>query len=189
MSTNDSSARYDKDFKPTLVNLYQAGGRTQAALCREYGIALMTLNCWLKQYSTVETENGKVFTAKQVKEVQKRMAQLEEENLIQKSHCHLHATVEQGLEAVHKPGFQHDIKLLCKILGVNTSPFLQPTYKACSYLAPTDEKKERQPPWLLFLFFIFLQIFIFPAASFFLPYLINQGVHQKDSKGYGSRHL
>lgn len=30
----------------------------------------------------VETEDGNVLTAKQIKEMQKRMAQLEEENLI-----------------------------------------------------------------------------------------------------------
>ena len=32
----------------------------------------------------VETEDGNVLTAKQIKEMQKRMAQLEEENLILK---------------------------------------------------------------------------------------------------------
>lgn len=54
MSTNNRSTRYDEDFQHTLVNLYQSGGKTQAALCREYGIAPMTLNRWIKQYSTVE---------------------------------------------------------------------------------------------------------------------------------------
>ena len=34
--------------------------------------------------STVETDDGEVLTAKQVKELQKRMAQLEEENQILK---------------------------------------------------------------------------------------------------------
>lgn len=31
--------------------------------------------------TSIETDDGEVFTAKQVKELQKRMAQLEEENL------------------------------------------------------------------------------------------------------------
>ena len=84
MSTNNHGTRYDDDFKRTLVNLYQSGGKTQAALCREYGISPMSLNRWIKQYSTVEIDDGKVLTAKQVKELQKRMAQLEEENLILK---------------------------------------------------------------------------------------------------------
>ena len=33
MSTNKTGNRYDEDFKRTLVNLYQSGGKSQAALC------------------------------------------------------------------------------------------------------------------------------------------------------------
>ena len=44
----------------------------------------MTLSRWIKQYSTVETDDGEILTAKQVKELQKRNAQLEEELLILK---------------------------------------------------------------------------------------------------------
>ena len=84
MSTNKRGTRYDEDFKRTLVNLYQSGGKTQAALCKEYGVSQTALTRWIKQYSTVETDNGEVMTAKQVKELQRRLAQLEEENLILK---------------------------------------------------------------------------------------------------------
>ena len=84
MSTKNRGTRYDEDFKRTLVNLYQSGGKTQASLCKEYGIASMTLSRWIKQYSTVETDDGEILTAKQVKELQKRNAQLEEELLILK---------------------------------------------------------------------------------------------------------
>lgn len=38
----------------------------------------------MKQYSTVEIDDGEVLTAKQVKELQKRNTQLEKENLILK---------------------------------------------------------------------------------------------------------
>ena len=68
--------RYDEDFKKSLVALYQ-NGKTQTALCKEYGR-------WVKQYSTVETDDGDILTAKEVQEMRKRMAQLEEENLILK---------------------------------------------------------------------------------------------------------
>ena len=84
MSTNKRGTRYDEDFKRTLVNLYQSGGKTQATLCKEYGGSQTALTRWIKQYSTVETDNGEVMTAKQVKELQRRLAQLEEENLILK---------------------------------------------------------------------------------------------------------
>ena len=75
--------RYDEDFKKTLVALCN-NGRSQASVCQEYGVGPNTLGRWIKQYSTVETEDGDVLTAKQVKELQKRMAQLEEENQILK---------------------------------------------------------------------------------------------------------
>ena len=38
----------------------------------------------MKQHSEIKTEDGDVFTAKQIKELQKRNAQLEEENQILK---------------------------------------------------------------------------------------------------------
>ena len=43
------------------------------------GISLTTLSRWIKHYSTVETDDDEVLTAKQVKVLQKRNAQLEEE--------------------------------------------------------------------------------------------------------------
>ena len=75
--------RYDEDFKKSLVALYH-NGRTQSALCKEYGVSPTALSKWIKQYSTVETEDGDILTVKQIKDMQKRMAQLEEENLILK---------------------------------------------------------------------------------------------------------
>ena len=84
MSKNNRGTRYSEEFKRTLVNLYQNGNKSQSALCQEYGISITALSRWIKQYSTVETDEGEVLTARQVKELQKRMAQLEEENLILK---------------------------------------------------------------------------------------------------------
>lgn len=84
MSTNKQGTRYDEEFKRTIVNLYQNVGKSQAALCKEYGVSQTALTRWIKQYSTVQVDDGEVLTAKQVKELQKRNAQLEEENLILK---------------------------------------------------------------------------------------------------------
>ena len=75
--------RYDDDFKKSLVALYQ-NGKTQTVLCKEYGVSANALSRWIKQYSTVETDDGDILTAKEVHEMRKRMAQLEEENLILK---------------------------------------------------------------------------------------------------------
>ena len=62
MSTNSKGIRYDEDFKRTLVNLYQSGGKTQTALCKEYGVSQTALTRWIKQYATVETDDGEVMT-------------------------------------------------------------------------------------------------------------------------------
>lgn len=51
MSTSNRGCRYDEDFKRTIVTLYNTGGKTQAALCQEYGISLTALCRWIKQYS------------------------------------------------------------------------------------------------------------------------------------------
>ena len=75
--------KYNEDFKKSLVTLHQ-NGKSQAQLCTEYGVSKSALAKWVKQYSTVETDDGEVLTARQVKELQKRNAQLEEENLILK---------------------------------------------------------------------------------------------------------
>lgn len=75
--------KYDEDFKKSLVSLYQ-NGKKQSQLCREYGVSKSALSKWIRQYSTVQLDEGEVLTAKQVKELQKRNAQLEEENLILK---------------------------------------------------------------------------------------------------------
>ena len=80
MSTRN---HYDEDFKRTLVELYH-NCKTQATLIKEYGISQSAFTKWIKQYSTVETESGEVITAKQVKDLQKRLAKLEEENQILK---------------------------------------------------------------------------------------------------------
>lgn len=88
--------RYDDDFKRTIVELYR-NGKAQISLIKEYGISQTALSKWIKMYSTVETDTGEILTAKQVKELQKRMAQLEEENQILKKRLpysrHTQATI------------------------------------------------------------------------------------------------
>ena len=64
MATNNYT-KYDEDFKKSPVSLYQ-NGRTQSQLCREYGVSQSAPGKWVKQYSTVEMDDGDVLTAKQV---------------------------------------------------------------------------------------------------------------------------
>ena len=128
---------YDEDFKRTLVELYH-NGKTQASLIKEYGVSQTALSRWVKQYSTVETDDGEVLTAKQVKELQKRMAQLEEENqILKKAIAIFHATLKQRLDAVHKLRHQYDIKTLCRVLRINRSTYYKHFY---SDLAPRTKE-------------------------------------------------
>ena len=74
---------YDEDFKRSVVSFHQSG-KTQIQLSIDYGISLSAINKQVKQYSEIKTEDSDVFTAKKIKELQKRNAQLEEENQILK---------------------------------------------------------------------------------------------------------
>ena len=55
--------KYDEDFKKSLVSLHQ-NGKTQTQLCKEYGVSQSALGKWMKQYSTVEIDDGQVLTAR-----------------------------------------------------------------------------------------------------------------------------
>ena len=72
---------YTEDFKKSIVSLYH-NGKTQTELSLDYGISLSEVNKWVKKYSEIKMEDGDIFTAQQIKELQKRNAQLVEENII-----------------------------------------------------------------------------------------------------------
>ena len=80
---SSKNPKYTQEFKQTIVNLYHSG-KTYSEIYKEYGISHSALSNWIKLYSEVKIDNETVLTAKQIKELQKRNAQLEEENLILK---------------------------------------------------------------------------------------------------------
>ena len=82
MITN-KQPQYDETFKKNIVALHQ-NGKTQTELSKEYGISVSAISRWIKLYSEVRVDDNTVMTAKQIKELQKRNAQLEEENIILK---------------------------------------------------------------------------------------------------------
>ena len=75
--------QYDENFKKNIVALHQ-NGKTQSELSKEYGISVSAISRWIKLYSEVKVDDNTIMTAKQIKELQKRNAQLEEENIILK---------------------------------------------------------------------------------------------------------
>ena len=74
---------YTTEFKKTIVNLYRSG-KTYAEIQKEYGVSHSALANWIKLYSEVKIDDETIITAEQIKALQKRNAQLEEENLILK---------------------------------------------------------------------------------------------------------
>ena len=50
----------------------------------EYGVSSNALTSWIRQYSEVKLDDNTVVTTQQIKDLQKRNAQLEEENLKQR---------------------------------------------------------------------------------------------------------
>ena len=78
-----SNKTYSTEFKKTIVNLYHSG-KSYSQIHTEYGVSTSTLSKWVKLYSEVKIDDDTVITAQQIKELQKRNAQLEEENLILK---------------------------------------------------------------------------------------------------------
>ena len=81
--TTNKQLQYDETFKKNIVALHQ-NGKTQTELSKEYGISVSAISRWIKLYSEVRVDDNTVMTAKQIKELQKRNAQLEEENIILK---------------------------------------------------------------------------------------------------------
>lgn len=75
--------KYDESFKKNIVTLYQ-NGKSQTQLHKEYGISFTAISKWIKQYSEVKIDNDTVMSAKQIKELQKRNALFDEENIILK---------------------------------------------------------------------------------------------------------
>lgn len=75
--------QYDETFKKNIVALHQ-NEKNQTELSKEYGISVSAILRWIKLYSEVRVDDNTVMTAKQIKELQKRNAQLEEENIILK---------------------------------------------------------------------------------------------------------
>ena len=80
MSTKN---KYTSEFKKSIVNLYHSG-KSYSQIHAEYGVSSGALSKWVKLYSEVKIDDDTIITAKQIKELQKRNAQLEEETLILK---------------------------------------------------------------------------------------------------------
>ena len=83
MSTKSNCPKYTEEYKKTIVSLYQ-NGKTYSQIQKEYGVSSSALSNWVRKYSQVRVDDDTVLSAQQIKALQKRNAELEEENLILK---------------------------------------------------------------------------------------------------------
>lgn len=81
---NKKSKRYDKEFKQMIVDLYNTGDYTYASLESEYGIASATIQRWVKQFSPINPASQESMSPDELRQLQKEMAKLKEENEILK---------------------------------------------------------------------------------------------------------
>lgn len=76
------SIRYSQYFKDSLVKLHQEG-RSLKSLAEEFGPSKGSIAIWVKQATSIMIK-GQSRTLKDVKQLEKRIAILEEENEILK---------------------------------------------------------------------------------------------------------
>ena len=77
------NAKYNEEFKQSIVSLYNSG-RSSTQICREYGMSSSTLHKWIKKYTQVKVSDTETMTMAEIQKMQKKLALLEEENLILK---------------------------------------------------------------------------------------------------------
>ena len=76
-------AEYSEEFKQSIVNLYRSG-KPSSEILNEYGMSSSVFYKWIKKYSVVQISETESMTMIEIKAMQKRLALLEEENMILK---------------------------------------------------------------------------------------------------------
>ena len=74
---------YDKDFKKTVVSLYE-NGKGISELSREYGIGKSTIDGWIKKFKTITTSTGETTNNDEILKLKKELKQVQLENEILK---------------------------------------------------------------------------------------------------------
>ena len=77
------NTKYNEEFKQSIVSLYNSG-KSSTQICKEYGMSSSTLHKWIKKYTQVKVSDTETMTMAEIKKMQKKLALLEEENIILK---------------------------------------------------------------------------------------------------------
>ena len=82
-----SKKRYEENFKKQIVKIYNQGNHTYRELSEQYGISISTIRQWVIRYNNTKSfnaEDNKTDEEKRIKELEKKVKQLEMENDILK---------------------------------------------------------------------------------------------------------
>ncbi|MEI2989310.1 MAG: transposase [Oscillospiraceae bacterium] len=77
------NTKYTEEFKQSIVSLYEYG-KSSTQICKEYGMSSSTLHKWIEKYTKVQISEIETMTMAEIKKMQKKLALLEEENIILK---------------------------------------------------------------------------------------------------------
>jgi transposase len=83
MGNQNTSKKFNEDFKKMVVDLYRSGSLVKD-LGSEYGVSEVTIYKWIKRYSPMDLENGTSVTPDDFTKLQKQIRRLQEENEILK---------------------------------------------------------------------------------------------------------
>jgi transposase len=78
---------YEENFKKQIVKIYNQGNHSYKELSERYGIAASTMRQWVIRYNNTRSfnaEDNKTDEEKRIKELEKKVKQLETENDILK---------------------------------------------------------------------------------------------------------
>ncbi len=70
--------QYDETMKKTIVELYESG-RSATDLAREYDLSVKNIYNWKKLYGTIKSEDGTITNNKEIIELKKENARLQQE--------------------------------------------------------------------------------------------------------------
>jgi transposase len=79
--------QYEENFKKQIVKIYNQGNHSYKDLSEQYGIAASTMRQWVIRYNNTRSfnaEDNKTDEEKRIKELEKKVKQLEMENDILK---------------------------------------------------------------------------------------------------------
>lgn len=81
------SKKYDDEFRKQIVDLVKSKIKTVNEVVGEYGVSDVTIYSWIKKYnksSSFRAEDQLTDSQKELKELKKKLKQIEEENEILK---------------------------------------------------------------------------------------------------------